>query len=131
MDLIVSGGGGAPLYPYTGEPDIDGYLKGNEAINVKVEHLVKPGAEGALSPYHFLIVRVDGNRLDIQVVGVDSELLTWYTGNLSAFCFKMADARPRNAFEVEYRETSFWSCSAPRRVIRRLVTDGANSAEQG
>jgi len=71
MDLIVSGGGGAPLYPYTGEPDIDGYLKGNEAINVKVEHLVKPGAEGALSPYHFLIVRVDGNRLDIQVVGVD------------------------------------------------------------
>jgi len=27
----------------------------------------------------------------------------------------MAGARPRDAFEVEYRETSFWSCSAPRK----------------
>jgi hypothetical protein len=71
MDLIVSGGGGAPLYPYTGEPDISGYLKANESSKVKLEHLVKPGTEDALSPYHFLVVRVDGDQLDIQVFGVD------------------------------------------------------------
>jgi hypothetical protein len=71
MDLIVSGGGGAPLYPYTGEPDISGYLKANESSKVKLEHLVKPGTEDAPSPYHFLVVRVDGDQLDIQVFGVD------------------------------------------------------------
>jgi hypothetical protein len=71
MDLIVSGGGGAPLYPYTGEPDIDGYLKANESSKIKLEHIVKPGTEEAPSPYHFLIVRVDGDKFDIQVVGVD------------------------------------------------------------
>ena len=37
-----------------------------------------------------------------------SELLTWYTGNLSAFCFRIAGARPRSAFEAEYRKTSCW-----------------------
>jgi Calcineurin-like phosphoesterase len=71
MDLIVSGGGGAPLYPYTGEPDIDGYLKANESSKIKLEHIVKPGTEESPSPYHFLIVRVDGDKFDIQVVGVD------------------------------------------------------------
>jgi len=71
MDLIVSGGGGAPLYPYMGEPDIDGYLKANESNKVKLEHIVKPGTEEAPSPYHFLIVQVDGDHLGIQVVGVD------------------------------------------------------------
>ena len=71
MDLIVSGGGGAPLYPYMGEPDLDDYLKANESSKIKLEHLVKPGTEEAPSPYHYLVVRVDGDRIDIQVVGVD------------------------------------------------------------
>jgi hypothetical protein len=71
MDLVVSGGGGAPLYPYTGEPDISGYLRANASNNVELEHLVKPGNEEARSPYHFVIVRVDNDRLDMQVIGVD------------------------------------------------------------
>jgi 3',5'-cyclic AMP phosphodiesterase CpdA len=71
MDLVVSGGGGAPLYPYMGEPDIRDYLKANEANKVSLEHLVKPGMERGSSPYHFVIVRVDGTHLDMEVVAVD------------------------------------------------------------
>jgi hypothetical protein len=75
MDLVVSGGGGAPIYPYTGEPNLDEYLKANEASKVKLEHLVKPGVDRGANPYHYLIVRVDGEKLEMQVVAVD-----WGTG---------------------------------------------------
>ncbi len=71
MDLVVSGGGGAPLYPYSGEPDLRDYLKANEANKVTLEHLVKPGGEDSPSPYHFVLVRVDGEKLDLQVIAVD------------------------------------------------------------
>jgi hypothetical protein len=71
MDLVVSGGGGAPLYPYTGEPNVEGYVKANEASKIKLDHLAKPGIERGLNPYHYLIVRVDGERLNMEFVGVD------------------------------------------------------------
>jgi 3',5'-cyclic AMP phosphodiesterase CpdA len=71
MDLVVSGGGGAPLYAYMGEPNIRDYMKSNDASKVTLEHLVKPGTEDAPTPYHFIIVRVDGDHLDMEVVGVD------------------------------------------------------------
>ena len=71
MDLVVSGGGGAPIYPYTGEPKLDEYLKANEASEVELKHLVKPGVERGTNPYHYLIIRVDGEKLDMQVMGVD------------------------------------------------------------
>jgi len=71
MDLIVSGGGGAPLYTYQGEPDVREYLKAGEANKVALEHLVKPGIGRGASPYHFVIVRVDGDSLDLEVVGID------------------------------------------------------------
>jgi hypothetical protein len=75
MDLVVSGGGGAPIYAYTGEPDLRDYLKANEASKVALDHLVKPGVDRGLNPYHYVIVRVDGDRLDMEVVSVD-----WGTG---------------------------------------------------
>jgi hypothetical protein len=71
MDLVVSGGGGAPIYPYTGEPDLDGYLKANESLKVSLQHLVKPGNLDSPTPYHYLIVKVDGDKLDMQVIGID------------------------------------------------------------
>ena len=71
MDLVVSGGGGAPIYPYTGEPKLDEYLKANEASEVELKHLVKPGVERGTNPYHYLIIRVDGEKLEMQVMGVD------------------------------------------------------------
>lgn len=71
MDLVVSGGGGAPIYAYSGEPDLDGYRDANKSLNIQLQHLVKPGNQDAPTPYHYLIVRVDGDKLDMQVVGVD------------------------------------------------------------
>ena len=71
MDLVVSGGGGAPIYPYTGEPDLDGYLKANDSLKVSLQHVVKPGNLDSPTPYHYLIVKVDGDKLYMQVIGVD------------------------------------------------------------
>jgi hypothetical protein len=71
MDLIVSGGGGAPIYTYTGEPRLEEYLKANEASKVELKHLVKPSVDAGLNPYHYLLVRVDGENLDMQVISVD------------------------------------------------------------
>jgi len=71
MDLVITGGGGAPLSRYTGEPDLRDYLKANEANKVTLDHLVKPGIEPGLNPYHFVIVRVDGDKLDLEVLAVD------------------------------------------------------------
>lgn len=71
MDLVVSGGGGAPIYGYSGEPDLRDYLKANDANKVTLQHLVKPSVERGLNPYHFVIVRVDGEKVDMEVIGVD------------------------------------------------------------
>lgn len=71
MDLIVSGGGGAPIYTYTGEPRLDEYLKANTASKVELQHLVKPSVDAGLNPYHYVLVRVDGDNLDMQVISVD------------------------------------------------------------
>jgi 3',5'-cyclic AMP phosphodiesterase CpdA len=72
MDHIVSGGGGAPTYTYRGEPDLEAYLTANASSNVRVEHRLKPGPLVANNPHHFLIVRVDGDRLFLEVVGSGS-----------------------------------------------------------
>jgi hypothetical protein len=74
-DLVVSGGGGAPIYGYSGEPDLDDYLKENQAIKVRLEHLVRPSVDRGGNPYHYIIVHVDGAKVDMEVNSVD-----WGTG---------------------------------------------------
>lgn len=71
MDQIVSGGGGAPLYAYQGEPDLRAYQRAGGADSVRVQHLVRPGVDPGQNPYHFLVVHVDGPRLWVEVRGVD------------------------------------------------------------
>ena len=71
MDHIVSGGGGAPIYTYSGEPDLREYLQANRATNLTLQHLVKPSADAGENPFHYLIVHVDGERLEVEVIGVD------------------------------------------------------------
>ncbi|HVQ37304.1 MAG TPA: metallophosphoesterase [Pyrinomonadaceae bacterium] len=71
MDLIVTGGGGAPLYGNYGEPLLTEYLKLNEGAKVQLEHLARPGLSRGDNPYHYLLVRVDGERMTMEVVGVD------------------------------------------------------------
>ncbi len=71
MEQVVTGGGGAPLYWYQGEPDLKDYLKENEAGKVKLEHLVKPGVDPGDNAYHYVVMQVDGERLKMEVIGVD------------------------------------------------------------
>jgi hypothetical protein len=72
IDQLVSGGGGAPLYPYRGEPDLRAYLKEGAAEKVAVEHLVRPAMNAWENPYHYVVVHVDGERLRVEVIGVDA-----------------------------------------------------------
>jgi hypothetical protein len=71
LDQIVSGGGGAPLYTYQGEPDTRAYLAAGASAKVQLQHLVKPAMDASGNPWHYLIVHVDGARLTIEVVGID------------------------------------------------------------
>lgn len=70
MDQVVSGGGGAPLYPYAGEPDTRAYLVRGEREHVTLEHLVRPDPAPNADLYHFLVVRVDGERITVEYVGL-------------------------------------------------------------
>jgi 3',5'-cyclic AMP phosphodiesterase CpdA len=71
IDQIVSGGGGAPLYPYVGEPDLRDYTKAGTAQSVAVQHLAKPSIDPGGNPFHYVVVHVDGESIDLEVVGVD------------------------------------------------------------
>ena len=71
IDEIVSGGGGAPLSAYTGEPDLRAYLAGNAALKVSLEHLARPSSDPGANPFHYVVVHVDGDAISIEVVGVD------------------------------------------------------------
>ena len=75
MDQLVTGGGGAPIYPYRGEPDLRAYLAASGADSARVDHVVRPGMERGDNPYHFVIVHVDGGRMSLEVLSVD-----WGTG---------------------------------------------------
>ena len=70
MDIVVTGGGGAPTYSYRGEPDLSAYLAEGAASQVRVEHLVTPGATNAENPNHFVIIDVDGEHIDEEVVAL-------------------------------------------------------------
>ncbi len=71
IDEIVSGGGGAPLYAYRGEPALGDYLRGAASEHVSLEHLVRPSSDPGANPFHYLVVTVNGTAVDVQVVGVD------------------------------------------------------------
>jgi hypothetical protein len=80
IDHLVSGGGGAPTYTYSGEPAVQGYLRAGAIDHVRLEHLMKPGNTVAENPHHFLVIQVDGDRLSVEVVGVGSTPYAPYNG---------------------------------------------------
>jgi len=81
MDSLVTGGGGAPIYTYVGEPDLRGYIAANAAAGVRVDHLMKPGATQDENPHHFVVVQVDGDRLSLEVIGTGPAPYTPYNGS--------------------------------------------------
>jgi 3',5'-cyclic AMP phosphodiesterase CpdA len=70
MDQIVSGGGGAPLYSYKGEPDLRAYRAAAGRDSVRVQHLVRPGMSGE-NAYHYVVFHVDGQRISFEVIAVN------------------------------------------------------------
>jgi hypothetical protein len=80
MDSLVTGGGGAPIYPYVGEPDLRAYVAANAAQGVRVDHLTKPGSTPDENPHHFVVVRVDGDRLSLEVIGTGPVAYAPYDG---------------------------------------------------
>ena len=79
MDQIVTGGGGAPLYAYKGQPDLAAYLSSYASERVTVEHVAKPGLTVADNPHHFVVITVDGDRLSVEVVA-SGAVLAPYNG---------------------------------------------------
>jgi Calcineurin-like phosphoesterase len=71
IDQIVTGGGGAPLYSYQGEPDLRAYVAAAPADSVRLQHLVRPGMEPGDNAYHYVVVHVDGPQVWLEVIGVD------------------------------------------------------------
>ena len=71
IDEIVSGGGGAPIYSYSSEPDLTAYVDSAANAHVTVEHLVRPAPDSTGNPHHFVVVHVDGEQMTVEVVGVD------------------------------------------------------------
>lgn len=70
LDEVVSGGGGAPLYSYQGEPNLRPYITANAGSNVRLEHLVKPSVDPGGNPHHYVVVHIDGDKIDLEVIGV-------------------------------------------------------------
>jgi hypothetical protein len=79
-DDVVTGGGGAPIYTYREEPDLEGYVAGGAAQRVRIEHLARPGATVADNPHHFVVVQVDGDRLWLEVVAAGGVNVAPYNG---------------------------------------------------
>ena len=68
---------------YTGEPELSAYLATGGSANLRVTHLAKPGPSRDDNPHHFLIVRVDGDRLSIEVVAIGGRRFAPYGGRSS------------------------------------------------
>jgi calcineurin-like phosphoesterase family protein len=91
IDEIVSGGGGAPLTTYKGEPDLHEYLAAGAAEKVALEHLARPSSEPGANPFHYVVVHVDGERISVDVIGVDwGQGFAPYRSNAAA----LVDRRP-------------------------------------
>jgi hypothetical protein len=71
MDQIVTGGGGAPIASYQGEPSTGDYINADKPAKIELQHLVKPGPRPGDNPYHYVVVTVDGTNVKMEVVGID------------------------------------------------------------
>ncbi len=68
IDHILTGGGGAPIYRHSGEPDLTRYAETALPAQVTVEHAARPGATEGDNPHHFVLVEVTDSRLRLRLV---------------------------------------------------------------
>jgi hypothetical protein len=79
-DDVVTGGGGAPIYTYRGEPEMKAYLAAAADRGVTLQHLTKPGVTAEENPHHFVVVEVDGDRISLEVIGTGANHYGPYDG---------------------------------------------------
>jgi len=80
LDALVTGGGGAPAYAYSAEPDLQPYVAAGAAQQVAVQHLAVPGPTAADNPRHFVLIQVDGDSLSLEVVAIGASGFGPYNG---------------------------------------------------
>jgi hypothetical protein len=71
LDHVLTGGGGAPLYAYAGDPDTRDYIKAGATEKVTLDRIAKPAYEPGAGAYHYVLAQVDGDRISMEVIGVD------------------------------------------------------------
>jgi hypothetical protein len=71
LDHVITGGGGAPLYAYAGDPDTRDYIKAGASEKVTLDRIAKPAYEPGEGAYHYVLAQVDGDRISLEVIGVD------------------------------------------------------------
>jgi hypothetical protein len=71
LDQVLTGGGGAPPYAYAGDPDTREYMKANADQKVTLDRIAKPPAEPGGGAFHYVLVTVDGEKIKMEVIGVD------------------------------------------------------------
>jgi hypothetical protein len=71
LDHVLTGGGGAPLYAYAGDPDVREYIRANADQKVTLDRIAKPPAEPGGGAYHYVLVKVDGEKINMEIIGVD------------------------------------------------------------
>jgi hypothetical protein len=95
IDTLITGGGGAPRYGYIGEPDLKPYAAAGAADKVRVEHVMKPGDGPDDNPHHFVLVRVDGERLSIEVISTrETPPYTPYPGGKAKVTLSDSGSQP-------------------------------------
>jgi hypothetical protein len=70
LDIVVTGGGGAPTYAYRGEPELTAYLASSATDQLRVEHLVTPASTNEGNPNHFVIIDVDDDDVHEEIVAL-------------------------------------------------------------
>jgi hypothetical protein len=70
LDQVVTGGGGAPIYTYRGEPELATYLRAGAPQGVRVERVVTASTDTLKDPHHYMVVHVDGDRIRVEAFGV-------------------------------------------------------------
>lgn len=90
IDHVLTGGGGAPLYAYAGDPDTREYVKAGAAEKVTLDRIAKPPYEPGEGAFHYVLVQVDGDRISLEVIGVD------WGRNYQPYRSNKADLNDRN-----------------------------------
>ena len=62
---------GSPARLLVVDPDTREYIKAYAAEKVTLDRLAKPGYEPGMNAYHYVLVQVDGDRIKLEVIGVD------------------------------------------------------------